>query len=67
MEIVDALNIVGGDALLVHQVAVVGDVLVDVPDLLDQLFRLKLFHVLAGHGLNFFLEVVLFHVVSSFL
>ena len=43
VKVLDALNIVGGNSLLVHKCPIVGYVFVNVTNLLHELFRLKLF------------------------
>ena len=68
VKIVNALYIVGCNALFVHQVTVIFHVLINVLDLLYEFFGLKCSHFLARHCFNFFLEISLFrHFVVSFL
>ena len=66
VKIVDALNIFRLNALFVHKVAVVGNVFVNVVNLTDELFGLKLSHLFNRHGFNFFLVIVLCHFDHPF-
>ena len=61
MKILDAVDILGLNTRLIHQIAVVRDVLIHVLDLLDKLFGLELFTLLCRHGFKFLLIVLLCH------
>ena len=52
MQVLDAVDVVGGHALLVHLGAVIGDVIVDVADLLDQALALQSPQLVLGHGFD---------------
>ena len=66
VQVVDSLDILGLYTLLIHEVPVVGDIFVNMLNLLDQLFGLKLFHILPGHGFDFFLIVIVCHFDHPF-
>ena len=68
VEVFDAVDVVGGDTLALHLGAVVGDVVIDVSHLLDQLLGLQSLHLLYGHGFDFGLVVtVVTHTNHFFL
>lgn len=52
MQVLDAVDVVRGHALLVHLGAVIGDVIVDVADLLDQALALQSPQLVLGHGFD---------------
>ena len=60
VDVIDALNIFGFHAFLVHEIAVVGDIVIDIFDLLHNLFVLDLEDLFAGGGFDLFL-VIVFH------
>ena len=65
-DVVDTLNVLGLYTFLIHEIAVVGDVLIDMFDLFDDLFVLDLKNFLAGCGLDLFL-VIAAHFITPFL
>ena len=60
MDVVYALDVFRLNSFFVHQIAVVGDIVIDIFDLLDDLFVLDSENLLAGRGLDLFL-VIVFH------
>ena len=66
MQILNALNILGLHALFIHQIPVIGNIFINVLDLLDQLFGLELPHFLHRHGFDFLLIVILCHFDHPF-
>ena len=64
-DVVYALDVFGLYSFLVHQIAVVGDIVIDVFHLLDNLFVLDSENLLARCGLDLFL-VIVFHVGAPF-
>ena len=61
-EVFNAVDILGFNALFVHEVTVILNVFVNVLYLSHEALALKLFHVLAGHTFNF-LVPIFFHWV----
>ena len=59
-EVFNAVDILGFNALFVHEVTVILNVFVNVLYLSHEALALKLFHVLAGHTFNF-LVPIFFH------
>ena len=64
VQVLNAVDVFGLHAFFVHQITVIGHIFVDMFDLFDQFFRLKLFDFFNGQGLDFFL-VVAFHCFIS--
>ena len=60
MDVVYTLDVFRLNSFFVHQIAVVGDIVIDIFDLLDDLFVLDSENLLAGRGLDLFL-VIVFH------
>ena len=65
-DIIYALYVLGLYSLFVHEIAVVGDVVIDVPHLLYDLLVLDRKDFLPGCGLDLFLIIVL-HLLAPFL
>ena len=59
-DIINTLNVFRLYSFLVHQIAVVGDIVIDMFHLLDDLFVLDFENLLAGRGFDLFL-VIVFH------
>ena len=59
-DIINTLNVFRLYSFFVHQIAVVGDIVIDMFHLLDDLFVLDFENLLAGRGLDLFL-VIVFH------
>ena len=64
-DVVYALDVFRLNSFLVHQIAVVGDIVIDIFHLLDNLFILDLENLPARCGLDLFL-VIVFHVGAPF-
>ena len=60
LDIIDTLNVFRLYSFFVHQIAVVGDIVIDMFHLPDDLFVLNFENLLAGRGLDLFL-VIVFH------
>ena len=60
-DVVHGADVLGPDAFLFHQGAVVGDVVPDVPDLADDLFVLDAADLLRGGGFDSGLVIRVFH------
>ena len=65
MEVVQALDIIGGDAFFLHLFAVVGDVVINVTNLLDQALALESTQLVPGH--SFDLRLIHWHTDHSYL
>ena len=60
MNVVDTLNVLRPYAFLIHEVSIVGDIVIHMSDLLNDLFVLDLQDLFAGCCLNFSL-IIVFH------
>ena len=58
VQILNSFDILGFYPFFVHQIPVIRNMIVDVPHLFDQFFRLQRFQLLERHGFDFFLIIL---------
>ncbi len=63
MQVFDTVDILGANALFIHEIAVIGDVVIDMPHDFNQFFRLQFFNLFNRHGFSFRLIIMFFRMV----